>query len=37
MKINKPIFSWSSKDLEDLKDDPYNIEDINIEYKEKYN
>ena len=36
MKIEKPIITWKLKDLELLRDDPYNLEDINIEYKLSY-
>jgi len=31
MKIDKPILSWTIDDLNLLRDDPYNLEDINIE------
>ncbi len=37
MKINKPILGWNEEDLKSLQDDPYNLEDMNIEYKERYN
>jgi len=37
MKINKPILAWTEEDLEILRDDPYNLEDMNIEYKVQYN
>ncbi len=37
MKINKPILAWTFDDLEFLRDDPYNLEDKNIEYKIQYN
>jgi len=37
MKINKPIMAWTIDNLEILRDDPYNLEDMNIEYKEQYN
>ena len=37
MKVNKPILAWTIEDLEILRDDPYNLEDMNIEYKEQYN
>ena len=37
MKIDKPILAWTIDDLELLRDDPYNLEDNNIEYKELYN
>ena len=37
MKINKQILAWTQKDLEILRDDPYNLEDMNIEYKVQYN
>ncbi|MHA1375697.1 MAG: AlbA family DNA-binding domain-containing protein [Promethearchaeota archaeon] len=36
MKIDKPILAWTIVDLELLRNDPYNLEDINIEYKEQY-
>jgi len=36
MKIDKPILAWTIDDLELLRDDPYNLEDTNIEYKEQY-
>ena len=36
MKINKPILAWNQEDTEMLRDDPYNLEDLNIEYKEQY-
>ena len=36
MKIDKPILAWTIDDLELLRDDPYNLEDMNIEYKEQY-
>jgi len=36
MRIDKPILTWTEDDLELLRDDPYNLEDMNIEYKEKY-
>lgn len=36
MKINTPLINWSINDLELLRDDPYNIEDMNIEYKVQY-
>jgi len=37
MKIDKPILAWNIDDLELLRDDPYNLEDMNIEYKQEYN
>lgn len=37
MKIDKPILAWTIEDLEILRDDPYNLEDMNIEYKVQYN
>lgn len=37
MKINKHILGWTEEDLEILRDDPYNLEDMNIEYKVQYN
>lgn len=37
MKINKPILAWNQEDIEMLHDDPYNLEDLNIEYKEQCN
>ena len=36
MKIDKPLLAWTIDDLELLRDDPYNLEDMNIEYKEQY-
>jgi len=36
MKIEKPIITWKLADLELLRDDPYNLEDMNIEYKLNY-
>jgi len=36
MKIDKPILVWTIDDLELIRDDPYNLEDMNIEYKEQY-
>ena len=36
MKLNKPILEWNQEDIEMLRDDPYNLEDLNIEYKEQY-
>ena len=36
MKIDKSILTWTIDDLELLRDDPYNLEDMNIEYKEQY-
>jgi hypothetical protein len=36
MKIDKPILAWTIDDLELLRDDPHNFEDINFEYKEQY-
>ena len=37
MRIDKPILGWTENDLEMLQNDPYNLEDMNIEYKEQYN
>jgi hypothetical protein len=37
LKIDKPIVSWTEQDLELLRDDPYNLEDMYIEYKLTYN
>ena len=37
MKIDKSILTWTKDDLEVLRDDPYNLEDMNIEYKVQYN
>ncbi len=37
MKIDKSILTWIKDDLEVLRDDPYNLEDMNIEYKVQYN
>ncbi|MBA7695671.1 hypothetical protein ES703_104304 [subsurface metagenome] len=31
MKIDKPILAWIIDDLNLLRDDPYNLEDMNIE------
>lgn len=36
MKIDKSILVWTIDDLELLRDDPYNLEDMNIEYKQQY-
>ena len=36
MKIDKPILAWKIEDLDLLRNDPYNLEDMNIEYKEQY-
>ncbi len=36
MRIDKPILTWTEADLELLRDDPYNLEDTNIEYKVQY-
>ncbi len=37
MRIDKPILGWTENDLKVLQNDPYNLEDMNIEYKEQYN
>ncbi|KKN35859.1 hypothetical protein LCGC14_0779480 [marine sediment metagenome] len=37
MKIDKSILTWTKDNLEVLRDDPYNLEDMNIEYKKQYN
>lgn len=36
MKIDKPALAWTIDDLKLLRDDPYNFEDMNVEYKEQY-
>ncbi|KKN27466.1 hypothetical protein LCGC14_0864380 [marine sediment metagenome] len=37
MRIDKPILGWTKNDLEILQNDPYNLEDMNIEYKKQHN
>ncbi len=36
MKINKPILDWTEKDLKKLRKSSHNLEDKNLEYKERY-
>ncbi|KKK83175.1 hypothetical protein LCGC14_2796010, partial [marine sediment metagenome] len=37
LRIDKPILDWTENELKMLQNDPHNLEDMNIEYKEHYN